>query len=175
MTRKLSKKSSKKTKKKTPLKKKVTEKKKPGQKGKYKPEYSTQVFELAKQGFTEKEIAEIFSVTQTTITTWKKKFPVFLASLKGGRKIADQKVVESLYQRATGYSHPEVHITNYKGNITKTNIIKHYPPDPTSMIFWLKNRKPDEWRDKQERVHEIGDRLAGLIEKLDGKTRGLPE
>jgi len=121
-----------------------------GQPTKYKPEYEHQVFVLAEKGFTDKEVAEVFEVTEQTINNWKKQFPQFFESLKAGKKVADQKVVQSLYQRALGYSHPEIHISTDKGDVTKTDIIKHYPPDATSMIFWLKNRCPDQWRDKRE-------------------------
>lgn len=110
----------------------------------------------AQQGYTEEELAVIFNVQKSTITNWKKQFPQFMASLKEGKLLADVKVEASLYQRANGYSHPDVHISNYQGDITVTPIIKHYPPDPTSMIFWLKNRKKDEWRDKLDVDHSGG-------------------
>lgn len=114
---------------------------------KYKPEFENQALILAEKGFTDEEVAAVFNVTEQTINNWKKQFPQFFESLKKGKAIADQKVVQSLYQRALGYSHPEVHITNYQGDITKTDIIKHYPPDTTACIFWLKNRDKENWRD----------------------------
>lgn len=126
------------------------EKKHPGQPTKYKPEYENQVLVLAEKGFTDKDIADVFEVHEDTINNWKKQFPQFFESLKKGKAVADEKVVQSLYQRALGYSHPEVHITNYQGVITKTDVIKHYPPDTTACIFWLKNRDQKNWRDKQE-------------------------
>ena len=46
-----------------------------------------------------------------------------------------------------------MHISNYQGQVTLTPIIKHYPPDTTAAIFWLKNRKTDQWRDKQDVEH----------------------
>ena len=67
-------------------------------------------------------------------------------SLKKGKKTPDQEVVSALFMRAVGYSHPDIHITNYQGEITITSIVKHYPPDPTSAIFWLCNRMSDKWR-----------------------------
>lgn len=102
------------------------------------------------RGYTDAELAKIFNVTEQTINNWKKDYPEFFESLKSGKMLADCKVEASLYQRACGYSHPEVHITTYEGKVTLTPIIKHYPPESTAMIFWLKNRKPGEWREKQE-------------------------
>lgn len=117
---------------------------------KYKEEYENQALVLAEKGFTDNEIAKVFGVREQTINNWKKKFPQFFESLKKGKEVADQKVVQSLYQRALGYSHPEVHITNFQGSITKTNIIKHYAPDTTAAIFWLKNRDPENWKDRRD-------------------------
>lgn len=98
----------------------------------------------------DKEIAELLGISVATLNNYKTKYPEFLESLKRGKEVADSKVVESLFHRAIGYSHPDIHISNYQGTITKTALIKHYPPDPTSMIFWLKNRMPEQFRDRQE-------------------------
>jgi len=62
-------------------------------------------------------------------------------------------VVRSLFQRACGYSHPEDKIFQHEGNPVVVPTTKHYPPDATSAIFWLKNRDPANWRDKVE--HEV--------------------
>lgn len=107
----------------------------------------TQVEHLATKGYTDKKLADIFCVTEQTINNWKIKYPEFFESLKKGKMIADAKVEASLYQRACGYSHPDVHISNYQGIVKRTPIIKHYPPDPASMCFWLKNRDRENWRD----------------------------
>jgi hypothetical protein len=145
-----------------------------GRPTKYKSEYAEQAFKLACEGFTDKRIADFFKTTERTINNWKKKHPEFFQSLKRGKDEFDTDVIEnSLAKRASGYSHPDVHISNYQGKITVTPIIKHYPPDPTSMIFWLKNRRPDRWRDKQS--IEIGvsleDVLAALPQDLSEEIR----
>ena len=105
---------------------------------------------VGEKGFTDKQIAKALGVTEQTINNYKKDYPEFFESLKRGKDIADGKVEVALFQRAMGYSHPDTHISNYQGTITRTEVIKHYPPDPTSMIFWLKNRQPDKWREKQD-------------------------
>jgi hypothetical protein len=103
-------------------------------------------------GATDKNLAELFEVCEATINTWKIEHPSFLESIKKGRVDSDELVAERLFKRATGYSHQDVHISNYQGEITVTEIIKHYPPDTTAAIFWLKNRRKDKWRDQQHNV-----------------------
>lgn len=108
----------------------------------------------ANLGSTNVQLAAIFGICEKTLYDWIAKYPAFLQAIKDGREQYDTNLVQaSLRDRATGYSHPDVHITNYKGLITKTPITKHYPPDATSMIFWLKNRDPNRWKDKQEVAH----------------------
>lgn len=128
--------------------------KKRGPKSKYDSAYHNKLVEsLAELGLTDVEMSEKLGISRSTFSLWKKKHPKFLEVLKIGKKIADQKVVQSLYQRALGYSHPEIHISTDKGKVIKTNIIKHYPPDTTACIYWTKNRMPDEWRDKLNYEH----------------------
>lgn len=114
------------------------------------------VIRLAKYGLTDKQMAEIIGVTEQTVNNWKKANPSFFESLKSEKEIADAKVERSLFERATGYSHAEDKIFNDNGQPLVVPTIKHYPPDTTAAIFWLKNRKPAEWRDKQDVEHSGG-------------------
>ena len=108
---------------------------------------------LAERGFTDADMAEFFGVAVSTVAKWKVDFPDFSDALKAGKAIADSRVVRSLYERATGYSHPDVHVSNFQGEITVTQLTKHYPPDTTACIFWLKNRQKEGWRDKVDHEH----------------------
>jgi hypothetical protein len=121
----------------------------------YKPEYAKEAFEYCSIfGASDKMLAEKFKVSESTLNLWKLKHKEFSEALKAGKEEFDTKNVEkALRDRALGYSHPDVHISNYQGEITVTDIQKHYPPDTTACIFWLKNRQPDKWRDKQELEH----------------------
>lgn len=113
-----------------------------------------QVEKLAGFGLIDTEIASVIGISTATLNNYKKK-PEFLESLKKGKAKADAKVIESLYLRATGYEHEDTYFSNFQGVVTATPYIKHYPPDATSMIFWLKNRQPDRWREKQEVDHNF--------------------
>ena len=141
-----------------------------GRPSKYRDEFADQAKKLCLLGATDEELASFFEVSRATISTWKIQHPAFLDALKAGKELADATIADSLYQRAKGYSHPDVHISNYQGVITVTPITKHYPPDPTSMIFWLKNRRPDLWREKREEgaPGDIAGLLSDLIDKLPG-------
>lgn len=133
-----------------PAKAKPVAKRAVGRPSRYKPEYAEQALKLCMLGLIDKEMAAFFGVSEQTLNTWKKRHPEFLESLKGGKTLADAGVAAKLFHRACGYEHPEVHISNYQGQITVTDIIKHYPPDTTAAIFWLKNRQRGLWRDKPE-------------------------
>ena len=134
-----------------------------GRPSKYKPEYDEQAYKLTLLGATDKDLATFFEVEEKTINNWKIQQPSFLQSLKRGKDIADSTVGERLYQRATGYSHPDVKVMQYEGKPIIVPVTKHYPPDTTAAIFWLKNRQPEKWRDKQETDLNVKDIDRQLI------------
>ena len=138
-------------------------KKKEGRPSKYKPEFTKQAYKLCLLGATDKGLANFFEVSEDTIHEWKKVHPEFSESLKEGKEEADAIVASSLFHRATGYSHKDVDIKIYKGKIITTQLTKHYPPDSTAAIFWLKNRNPKQWRDKQEVEHSITEKQIMII------------
>ena len=120
---------------------------------KFKPEFVTQAEKLCKLGATDMELADFFEVDKATLNRWKSEHQDFCASIKTAKAEADERVERSLYARATGYEHEDVDIRVVEGQIVQTPIRKHYAPDTTAAIFWLKNRKSAEWRDKQELEH----------------------
>lgn len=123
-----------------------------GRPSKYKEEYAELAYNYCLLGATDLELADFFGVCEATINNWKIDYPEFLESLKKGKQIADSRVAKALFHRAIGYEAPDLDIKMFEGSIIKTPYVKHYPPDATSAIFWLKNRQPDKWRDKREHV-----------------------
>jgi hypothetical protein len=89
---------------------------------------------LCELGATNEDVARALQVHVDTVYDWMQKHPDFSEATKG-KEIADEHVVRSLYQRATGYQAPDG---------------AHIPAHPTAMIFWLKNRQSAKWRDKTE-------------------------
>lgn len=124
--------------------------KKRGQPTKFDDPTMTIIKMLAIRGFVDKDMAQILKITEQTLNNWKNAHPAFFESLKDWKCQADREVERSLYERATGYSVLEEKVFQHDGKIITHETLKHYPPDPTSMIFWLKNRQPDKWRDKHE-------------------------
>lgn len=116
----------------------------------YQEEYAEQARKLCLLGHTDVELAAYFEVSEATINNWKIAHPTFLESIKSGKDQADSNVADRLYQRAMGFTHPEVDIKVVAGVIVQTPITKVYAPDPTAAIFWLKNRQKAKWRDKVE-------------------------
>lgn len=137
----------------------------------YRAEYAEQALKLCRLGATDEELADFFEISKQTLYNWQKAHSEFLDSIKRGKLLADAEVADKLFHRATGYEHPEDDIRSVNGEIVITPTIKHYPPDTAAAIFWLKNRQPAKWRDKQE-SEPAGDGmqkvLADLIAKLPG-------
>ena len=119
----------------------------------YKPEYTEQVYKLCLLGAIDKDLADFFEVEESTINNWKHDFPEFLESIKKGKRKADANVAERLYKKAMGYQHKEDKIFQYEGQPVIVPTMKKYAPDTTAAIFWLKNRQPKAWREKQEIKH----------------------
>lgn len=139
----------------------------------FKPEYCEQVEKLCKLGATDKEIADFFGIAESTLNNWKLRHPEFMESLKKGKLLADVKVAESLYSRATGYVGKKTVTANIQGVISDVKEVDEYVgPDVTACIFWLKNRQPDKWRDKvqQEVSGEGGGPLVVEIVRYGKNT-----
>jgi len=127
----------------------------------YRADYCAQAAKLCALGAGEDDIAAFFGITRATLDAWKERHDGFRAVLDEAASDADRDVERSLYERATGYSHPEDKVFANAGKPLVVATTKHYPPDPTSMMFWLKNRQPARWRDKVE--HQVGGRGGGAI------------
>lgn len=114
---------------------------------------------LACLGATDTEIADFFGVDVRTVYRWKHTHDEFCQSLKDGKQAADDRVVRSLYHRAIGYEQEEVKIFMPAGSDKPIHapFTAKIAPDTTAAIFWLKNRRPDEWRDKRDLDHTSSD------------------
>lgn len=140
-------------------------------KGKYEewlqPEGLLKIEGWARDGLTDEQIAHNMGVAYSTLRVWKDKYSALSAVLKRAKEVVDREVENALLKRALGYSYEETtteRVLDYDPTtgvpcgshmeVTK-KVIKEVQPDTTAQIFWLKNRKPDMWRDKQN-VHVEG-------------------
>lgn len=129
-------------------------------KGKYQlwlePDGLTLLEGWARDGLTDEQIAEKIGCGVRTLYDWKNRFPQISQALKKGKEIVDIQVENALLKRALGYDYQEQRIEKSDKDGTKiVQTIHHVPADTTAQIFWLKNRRPDKWRDKPiEKISE---------------------
>lgn len=128
----------------------------PGRPSGYRAKYAQQAKVLARLGATDREIAEALGIDPATVLRWRVAHKAFANAIRVGKAAADARVEQSLYRRATGYSFDALKIQMDKdGYFREHPYVEHVPPDTTACIFWLKNRKPQDWRDRQEHTHEF--------------------
>lgn len=116
-----------------------------------------QIKRLAETGCTDAEMAAILGVWPTLIKKWKDEHPEFREAYEQGRMTADQKVVGALLKRATGYKRKVTKAFCSNGVIVTKEIKEDVPPSDAAIQFWLKNRQPDRWKEKQEIKHSLGE------------------
>jgi len=116
------------TKKKKPAARKPAGKKK-GMPTKYSQAQVKLAYWVARNGKTNEEIAVALGIAVSTLYNWERRYPEFAGALNAGKQEPDDQVEQALFQRA----------------IADTS-----PAGVTACIFWLKNRRPDRWRDRHE-------------------------
>lgn len=135
-------------------------------KGKYEkwlePENLILIEGWARDGLTDEQIAKNMGITAKTLYEWKKRYGEICKSLKKGKEVVDIEVENALLKRALGYSYYEttqerkLNEDTGEYELTTTKVVtKQVVPDTTAQIFWLKNRRPDKWRDKINEEQEL--------------------
>lgn len=109
----------------------------------------------------------------STLQTWKSKYQEIRDTLKRGKEVIDRQVENALLKRALGYQYDEITkemVEDGSGRLMVTKVVtKEVQPDVTAQIFWLKNRKPSEWRDKQQMEHS--GEITNTIQQLTPEER----
>lgn len=147
-------------------------------KGKYEqwltPEGLLKLEGWAREGLTEEQITHNMGISRETLSQWKKKYPDISDTLKRGKEVVNLQVENALLKRALGYEYEEVSEKYESGTLTEKKVIKKQViPDTTAQIFWLKNRRPDRWKDKQDvqvsgELKEEQTKLDDLIRQISG-------
>lgn len=123
----------------------------------------------ARDGLIDEEIAKKIGISRSTLAEWKKKFSDISDALKKGKEIADIEVENALFKKATGFTVEvikpiklkEVKYENGR-KVSEKEFVQmvteevYYPPETAAQVFWLKNRRPDKWRDKVDLTDEDG-------------------
>lgn len=104
----------------------------------------------ARDGLTDEQIAHNIGITAKTLYDWKKRYCKICEALKKGKEVVDIQVENALLKRALGYEYQEQRLEKSNDGVKVVQTIKHVPADTTAQIYWLKNRRPDKWRDKPE-------------------------
>jgi len=131
-------------------------------------------YKLCILGLTNIQLAAALDVSVSSIDKWLVEHEEFSSAVKKGREEADYDVVRSLYQRAMGYSHPEDKILVVNKQVEVISTTKHYPPDTLACIFWLKNRRKEQWRDVSKIEHS-GDDGKPINVKLELSKQDLSD
>lgn len=138
----------------------------------YRDEYPEQAYKLCLlMGATDADMADFFEVSQSTLNLWKIEHPKFSESIKKGKATADMHLASKLFNKAEGAEWEEeqaikVKISQYEEKIEVVKIKRAAPPDTTALIFWLKNRQPKQWRDRQEVSGPDGGPILQRIERV---------
>jgi hypothetical protein len=145
----------------------------------YKSAFAEQAEKLCRLGATDADLAEFFKVSTQTISAWSNRYPEFLHARKAGKDEAGDRIERSLYHRAVGYTFDSEKVFQFQGKVVRAKTREHIPPDVIACIFWLKNRRPELWRDKHDVEHSgevgIADRFAAALARLEGQKDGEDE
>lgn len=134
------------------------------------PDGLTLIRGWARNGLSNEQIAHNIGITFQTLYDWIKKYSDIAEAIKKTKEVVDIEVENALHKRAMGYTYEEItrerqlnkETGEYELVITK-KVTKHMPADVTAQIFWLKNRKPSDWRDRREQQVDIDGPETGVL------------
>lgn len=155
-------------------------------KGKYHewltPEGLIRIQGWARDGLTDLEIAKNIGISKQTFYDWQKRFPDFADTLKRSKDVADRIVEDALFRKATGYKTKEVvrerrldPVTRQQVLVVVKEIEREVAPDTAAQVFWLKNRKPEVWRDKREVENTAPTNAFDSVREITGKMLDMQE
>lgn len=122
-----------------------------GRPTKYSQQMVQTVYWMARAGLTDEEMAKELGVVPATFYNWRQSHPDFAAAATAGKEAPDDLVEQSLFKRATGYEYTEEKVVLKDKAVHRVERTKRVvAPDTTACIFWLKNRRPNDWHDRQE-------------------------
>lgn len=138
----------------------------------FKTKRDARVYRFCLLGASNDDLCKMLNVCKTTFLTWRRTKPEFARAINLGKREADTRVVESLFNRAVGYSHKETKIASHMGVfVDEMEVDKHYPPDVNAIKLWLINREStkDKWQDvsRTEMTGPNGQPIQSMNANLD--------
>lgn len=127
------------------------------------PEGLTLLEGWARDGLIDEQIAHNMGVHVSTLYDWKKRFPELSEALKKGKEVVDYQVENALLKRALGYEYTEVMVEEGTDGTRRRETVKQVAPDVAAQIFWLKNRRPDRWRDRPRETAAEDEDGSGVV------------
>lgn len=123
----------------------------------------------ARDGLTDEQIAHNMGINTATLYRYKQDHREICEALKKGKEVVDIEVENALLKRAKGFEYTETKIEESPKDGRKVTLTKKFiPPETAAAIFWLKNRKPEQWRDKQ-----ADESSKESLDKLDEILKGV--
>jgi hypothetical protein len=124
-------------------------------------------------------LAERFEVSPRTIDNWIATIPEFNDALRKGRQVADESVVSALFARVAGMERKMTGAFCHNGQPVTASYTVQLPPDVRACIFWLRNRRPQQWREDRPLVDEADEAepyrrvgMPGSGEETDAPAAG---
>lgn len=138
----------------------------------YKPKYAEIARRMCMQGATRSDLADRFGVTINTVVAWQLVHKEFSDSCRHGRDAADERVEQSFYERAVGYTYDSEKVFVVQGDVIRAPIKEHVPPDPRAAEFWLRNRRPNRWKDSKQLETRVADDdpFLAYLKSIDGRV-----
>jgi hypothetical protein len=118
----------------------------PGRPTLFKPEFAEQAYNLCLMGAINEDLADCFEVSRSAIDKWLRREPAFADAVRRGRALADGEVSRALHSRAVGFTYQTTKVVLYKGERVLLPVTIYQPPHVGACLFWLQNRRPDQWR-----------------------------
>lgn len=129
----------------------------------------------ARDGLSDEQIAQKIGIGTTTFYRWQEQYREIREALKKGKAPVDLEVENALLKKALGFTEEETitEIIEQPDGKTRKQVRKVkrvFPPDTAAQIFWLKNRRPDKWRDKVEQVQSVENELLKSLMDLERRA-----
>lgn len=143
-----------------------------GRPPKYKPEYAKIAKAMIKRGALISELASLFGVANSTIHLWQQTYPEFMEAFIEINESYDARIERCLAERALGYTFDAVKYFHFQGNVVAQPYREHVPPDITAIKLWLGQRKPEQWRVRDEVEVNANEAFVEIWKRLGEKREG---